>query len=127
MMKQEFEKLVGREVTVAQYDRLEEIYMRGPLDKFQFAAEFLKGAVNTKQQGNLKMRKKVITNGQKMKFTFDELLHKAEGIKKEIEEALINNPVDWNETGTDDGEISLHNRANIIRMENLIDLILKLK
>lgn len=73
------------------------------------------------------MRKKVITNGQKMKFTFEELLHKAEGIKKEIEEALINNLVDWSETGTDDGRIFIHNRANIIRMENLIDLILKLK
>lgn len=48
MMKQEFEKLVGKKVTIAQYDRLEEIYMRSNLDKFQFAQQFLKGAVNSK-------------------------------------------------------------------------------
>ena len=48
MMKHEFEKLTGKTVTCQQYDRLEALYMRCNLDKFQFAQQFLKGAINSK-------------------------------------------------------------------------------
>ena len=37
MMKQEFEKMVGREVTPEQYDMLERLYMQSTLNKQDFA------------------------------------------------------------------------------------------
>lgn len=48
MMKHEFEKLTGKTVTWPQYERLEALYMRLDMDKYQFAKAFLKGAVNSK-------------------------------------------------------------------------------
>ena len=37
MMRQEFEKMVGREVTPEQYDMLERLYMQSTLNKQDFA------------------------------------------------------------------------------------------
>lgn len=42
MMKQEFEKLVGREVTMEQYEMIEELYMQSTMSKQDFAKSIKK-------------------------------------------------------------------------------------
>lgn len=42
MMKQEFEKLVGREVTMDQYEMIEKLYMQSNLEKQEFAKSIKK-------------------------------------------------------------------------------------
>lgn len=42
MMKQEFEKLVGREVTVDQYEMIETLYMQSTMEKEEFAKSIKK-------------------------------------------------------------------------------------
>lgn len=42
MMKKEFEKLVGREVTMEQYEMFEELYMQSTMNKQEFAKSIKK-------------------------------------------------------------------------------------